>query len=64
MAIPFYAGIALGHIGRHSQRRHGLCRPLISLSFVGIDDGKIKSSKKISSCLICKGNSSMVIIFL
>ena len=27
MAIPFYAGIALGHIGRHSQRRHGLCRP-------------------------------------
>ena len=28
MAIPFYAGIALGHIGRHSQRRHGLCRPL------------------------------------
>ena len=31
MAIPFYAGIALGHIGRHSQRRHGLCRPLLHI---------------------------------
>ena len=27
MAIPFYAGIALGQIGRRLECRHGLCRP-------------------------------------
>jgi len=27
MAVPFYAGIALGQIGRRRECRHGLCCP-------------------------------------
>ena len=31
MAIPLYAGIALGQIGRRLECRHGLCRPKVYL---------------------------------
>ena len=34
MAIPFYAGIALGQIGRRLECRHGLCRPYINIRFI------------------------------
>ena len=34
MAIPFYAGIALGQIGRRWERRYGHCAPIEEVVFV------------------------------